>query len=147
MTTVYRTLQRAKASEVQDQAAQDAPESPREDADLKASPPPSALRTTGTAPATDKATREKRRASARKWHVIQGSRAHPDTAVVIVGSYTTKRSALTALRRMRRTGLGAGDPDTEVAVRKDDQITTWTSYDVTAGKTVTHHDPPGQDSR
>lgn len=77
-----------------------------------------------------------------KWHVIQSSRAQPDAAVVIVGSCTTERSALTALRRMRRTGLGAGDPDTEVGVRRDDQITSWMSYDVTAGRTVTHHGPP-----
>lgn len=64
--TVYRTLQRAKASEVQAQASQDAPERAREDEGLKTPTPPSASRTSHTVPATDKAPRKKRRAPARE---------------------------------------------------------------------------------
>lgn len=87
-------------------------------------------------------TVKKRRTPAQRWHVVEGSRSHADAAVVIVGSYTTERTATGALRKMLKKGVGAGDPNTDVTVRPDDQITAWMSFDVTAGRTVTHQGPP-----
>lgn len=108
-------------------------------------PPPS--KTPREAPAPNKKPapqKRKPRASRthpKKWHVVEGAHSRPDDPVVIMGSYQTQEAANRALSRLRKHGA-ASDPDAFLSVRHSDKITSWMEYDVTAGRTRIHREPP-----